>query len=102
MLSWDMEIAASYYTSYWVEMSEDGLAWNKVNEDAFVPVSKVADAMETAFFQTKLPANNRPYFFRVTGRTPFGTLGAPSDPVQGMGLDPMPPHRPVYCLGVPF
>lgn len=90
MLSWDMEIARSYYTSYWVEMSEDGLAWSKVNEDAFVPVSKVADAMETAFFQTKLPANNRPYFFRVTGRTPFGTLGTPSDPVQGMGLDPMP------------
>lgn len=94
MLSWDMEIARSYYTSYWIEMSEDGLSWSKVNEDAFVPVSKVADAMEKAFFQTKLPANNRPYFFRVTGRTPFGTLGAPSDPVQGMGLDPMPLTSP--------
>jgi hypothetical protein len=55
MLSWDMEIARSYYTSYWIEMSEDGLSWSKVNEDAFVPVSKVADAMEKAFFQTTAP-----------------------------------------------
>jgi uncharacterized protein len=94
MLSWDMEIARSYYTSYWVEMSEDGLSWEKVNEDAFVPVSKVEGAMEKAFFQTKLPANNRPYFFRVTGRTPFGTQGTPSDPVQGMGLDPLPISSP--------
>lgn len=94
MLSWDMEIARSYYTSYWIEQSEDGLTWKNVNEDAFVPVTKVAGTMEKAFFQTKLPANDRPYFFRVTGRSPFGSLGTPSDPVQGMGMDPLPMSSP--------
>ncbi len=94
MLSWDMEIAQSYYSSYWIEQSEDGLSWEKVNEDAFVPVYKAEGKMEKAFFQTKLPANDRPYFFRVTGRSPFGSLGTPSDPVQGMGLDPLPMSSP--------
>lgn len=94
MLSWDMEVAKSYYTSYWIEMSEDGLSWEKVNEDAFVPVTKVEGTMEKAFFQTQLPANDRPYFFRVTGRSPFGSLGMASDPVQGMGLDPLPMTSP--------
>lgn len=94
MLSWDLEVAQSYYSSYWIEMSEDGLIWEKVNEEAFVPVSKVEDQLGKAFFQTKLPANDRPYFFRVTGRSPFGSLGTPSDPVQGMGLDPLPMTSP--------
>lgn len=90
MLSWDMEVARAYYSSYWIERSEDGLSWEAVNDQAFVPVAKQATAPKRTFFQAKLPANNRPYFFRVTGRTPFGTKGAASDPVQGMGWDPLP------------
>ncbi len=101
MLSWDMEIARSFYTSYWIEMSEDGLQWDKVNQDAFVPMTKVEGVMEKAYFQAKLPANNRPYFFRVTGRTPFGTLGTPSDPIQGMGLDPLPITGPSIAAVFP-
>jgi hypothetical protein len=94
MLSWDMEVAQSYYSSYWIEMSDDGLSWTRVNEEAFVPVSKVEGSMGKAFFQTTLPMNDRPYFFRVMGRSPFGSLGTPSDPIQGMGLDPMPRSSP--------
>jgi uncharacterized protein len=93
-ISWDMEVAQSYYSSYWIEISEDGLSWEYVNEDAFVPVTKVEGQTTKAFFQTKLPENDRPYFFRVTGRSPFGSLGTPSDPVQGMGLDPLPMSSP--------
>ena len=93
-ISWDMEVAQSYYTSYWIEISGDGLSWEYVNKEAFVPVTKVEGQTTKAFFQTKLPENDRPYFFRVTGRSPFGSLGTPSDPVQGMGLDPLPMSSP--------
>lgn len=94
ILQWSMEIAQHYYTSYFIERSTDGLNWERVNELPYVQGINSLDQSNMAYYQVKVPENNRPYFFRVIGKTPFGSLGPPSDPVQGMGFDPLPIASP--------
>ncbi|MEM1358158.1 MAG: hypothetical protein AAGF89_08165, partial [Bacteroidota bacterium] len=95
VLSWDLEVASTFYVSYIVLRSSDGINFKKVNRDGlpFVPLVKPGQP-QIAFFTDSLPQNNQPYFYSVMGQTPFGTLGEMSDKVQGMGLDPQPTASP--------
>lgn len=92
-IKWRYNVLRSYYTSYNIERSADGLTWEQVNKSPFVPFTEPGRA-EVALYQAPFPENNRPYFFRVLGTTPFGDQGPPSDPIQGMGLDPLPESAP--------
>ena len=92
-VGFDVQFASDFYTGYYIERSVDGQAYRRVNDLPFVPVRE-ADGRDVAIYVDSLPDNNRPYFYRVVGVTPFGRTGPPSDPVQGMGLDPLPDGRP--------
>lgn len=94
-LNWDIGVARNYYSSYFVERSTDGVSWQSVNQDGqgFVPLLREGQAPVT-YFQDSLPLNNRPYFYRVKGKTPFGEIGPASIIEQGMGLDPQPNASP--------
>ncbi|MEM9524992.1 MAG: hypothetical protein AAGA31_00215 [Bacteroidota bacterium] len=99
-LDWDIELVSNYYSSYDIERSVDGVIWERVNEDPFTPVVK-ENTSPIATYQTDLPENNRPYFFRVNGRTPFSSKGPSSSPVQGMGKDPKPSFSPTLTGAFP-
>lgn len=94
-LSWDLETARTFYTSYYILRSEDGVTYSTVNRDslAFVPLLKEGLSPK-AYYQDSLPSNNRSYFYKVVGVTPFGIVGPGSGAVQGMGLDPLPSAPP--------
>lgn len=95
VLSWDLEVASSFYSSYYILRSEDGISFEKVNKEnlPFVPLVKPGQGNK-AFYQDSLPENNQPYFYAIVGLTPFGTLGEMSEMVQGMGLNPKPTASP--------
>lgn len=93
MISWNLEVARNYYSSYAIDRSVDGLTWEQINDSPFIPVSK-EDQAPRAYYQATFPENNRPYFFRVRGRTPFANYGQASNPVQGLGKDPLPATAP--------
>lgn len=100
VLSWDVEVARDYYTSYFIERSADGVEWERVNELPFVPLFK-DNQRPIAYYQVPLPENNRPYFLRVSGRTPFAQNGPPSNLTQGMGKDPLPETAPSIAGAFP-
>lgn len=100
VLSWDVTTARNFYTSYHIERSSDGISWERVNEEPFVPIFK-ENQRPVAFYQVPLPENNRPYFMRVIGRTPFAQDGPPSIIVQGMGKDPLPETAPSIAGAFP-
>jgi hypothetical protein len=85
MLQWPLWPASDHYTSYNIERSLDGLDWEQRNEHTFLPIIQNPD-QEFAFYPDSLEANGRPYFYRIIGRTPFGTDGPPSDVIQGAGI----------------
>ena len=91
VLSWNKERTKTFYSNYIIERSEDGTNYRQVHDKPFISLDQSPErSSEYAIMLDSLPANNTPYFYRVKGRTIFGEYGPPSDPVQGMGIDPMP------------
>ncbi|MCP4123083.1 MAG: hypothetical protein GY751_15125 [Bacteroidetes bacterium] len=101
MISWDKEIFSFFYVSYVIERSQDGVEWAAVHDMAYVPVDRAEDGSNLAFATDSLEQNNRPYFYRVKGRTVFDEYGPPSDAVQGMGIDPLPFYYPTITSVLP-
>ncbi|MEM6878361.1 MAG: fibronectin type III domain-containing protein, partial [Bacteroidota bacterium] len=83
-----------FYISYMVEKSEDGVSWVELNDVPFINTDRGPRGERYAYMVDSLEMNNKPYFYRVKGRTPFDRYGPPSDVVQGMGIDPQPTYYP--------
>ncbi|MBX2929152.1 MAG: fibronectin type III domain-containing protein [Saprospiraceae bacterium] len=98
-ISWNKTLFEQFYVSYRVERSDDGLLWESLRDKPFVTLARPGSSSEFMFMLDSLPMNNKPYFYRVSGRTVFDDFGAPSDPVQGMGIDPLPEYFP-YIVSV--
>jgi fibronectin type 3 domain-containing protein len=93
-ISWNKELFKQFYVSYRVERSEDGQLWQSLRDIPFVTLERPGVQTDYMFMIDTLPMNNKPYFYRVSGRTVFDDFGPPSDPVQGMGIDPLPEYFP--------
>ncbi|MEL6274423.1 MAG: hypothetical protein AAFU03_04830, partial [Bacteroidota bacterium] len=93
-VSWNKDLFASFYVSYQIERSTDGVTWTTVNDAPFINTDRGPRGEEFAYIVDTLANNNIPHFYRVMGRTPFDEFGPPSDPVQGMGIDPLPTFFP--------
>ena len=86
IVSWNKELFKSFFVSYVIERSEDGINWTIRNTSPFVGLDGKNGPEERAFMMDTLPHNGRPYFYRVIGRSIFDDYGIPSDPVQGIGV----------------
>ncbi len=93
-ISWNKEQFKQFYVSYRVERSEDGVIWQSLRDMPFVNLERPGVQTDYMFMMDTLPMNNKPYFYRVSGRTVFDDYGPPSDVVQGMGIDPLPDYFP--------
>lgn len=93
-VSWNKELFKQFYVSYRVERSEDGVIWNSLRDMPFVNLERPGVQTDFMFMVDTFAMNNKPYFYRVSGRTVFDDFGPPSDVVQGMGIDPVPDYFP--------
>ena len=92
MLTWDYNRVKSYYTSYYVEKSEDdGKTFRRLSN---VPVSNLNENDKRSsgrmHFTDTLHANGVTYQYRVRGINPFGETGAPSAVIKGQGVNMLP------------
>src|SRR6185369_3355288 len=71
------------YTAYIIEKSEDGKDFKPVSDLPYVPMSKVEQ--EEVHFVDSLAENDKPYYYRVRGITPFSEKGPASNIVTGTG-----------------
>jgi fibronectin type 3 domain-containing protein len=88
-LSWNREYLQKFYTSYIVERSDDdGHSYNKTSNTPFLNITENPDKQANNFYRVdSLPQNNKTYFFRIRGISPFGETGPPSEAVSGVGVD---------------
>lgn len=93
-VSWNKQRFEQFYVSYQVERSEDGVTFETLHEKPFINPNRSPRGEQYAYYVDTFEVNNKPYFYRVKGRTPFEEYGPPSDLVQGMGFDPMPTYYP--------
>lgn len=93
-ISWNKELFKQFYVSYRIERSEDGVIWQSLRNIPFVNLERPGVETDYMFMVDTFSMNNKPYFYRVSGRTVFDDFGPPSDVVQGMGIDPVPDYFP--------
>jgi hypothetical protein len=97
--SWDRRQAGIFFTSYYLERSEDkGKTFHRVNQQAFVQPSRGDQPLTSPpiMYIDSLPKNYQPYVYRIYGITPFGEKGQPTKNLPVMGYDktaPLPPQQ---------
>lgn len=88
-LRWPVKYLRSIYVSYTIERSEDkGKTYKRVNDKPFLNTNSSREE-DDYFIKLDSIENNKEYYYRVRGNTPFGEMGPPSEPVKGMGIDPL-------------
>ena len=91
LLVWNQLYYQRIYAAYYVERSEDGKNYQITTEQPYVAIQRdTAGAVPTRYLTAvdSLPQNDKTYYFRIRGLTPFAELGPPSDSViigQGRG-----------------
>jgi uncharacterized protein len=87
-LSWNTLYHQSIYSSYKVERSGDEGKTFMPADDLSFTTTRPANGKEShlAYYLDSLQQNNKVYFYRVVGITPFGETGPPSAVVKGTGL----------------
>jgi hypothetical protein len=85
-LSWATLLHTGTYSSYYIEKSEDGKIFKRLSDLPYVHMSNQQES-ETAFFVDSLDTNNKMYYYRIAGISPFGETGPPSNVVSGKGRE---------------
>jgi uncharacterized protein len=85
-ISWPTVFHKGVYTAYFIERSADGKKYQKISDLPFIQLSEGSNT-ETAYATDSLPENNKTYYYRIKGISPFGEVGPPSVAVRGAGTD---------------
>lgn len=88
MISWDTRYAQSFYSAYWIERSEDGKKFDRTSELPYV--NTYPDDMPDPGISYKIDSlkeNNKIYYYRIIGISPFGETGPASEIVKGEGAE---------------
>ncbi|HET9052752.1 MAG TPA: hypothetical protein VFM90_01165, partial [Cyclobacteriaceae bacterium] len=90
LISWNTRYSESIYSAYWIDRSEDGKNFKHTTEVPFVNVhaENVTDP-GVSYKIDSLAENNRTYYYRIVGITPFGENSPPSAIVKGEGIEPL-------------
>jgi fibronectin type 3 domain-containing protein len=80
LLSWNYQQLIEQYNAYYIERSEDGSQFRRINRN---PLTNVSGG-DRIFFTDSI-RNGQKYYYRVAGLTPFGETGPYSDTIQGCG-----------------
>lgn len=97
-LRWNVENIAPAFTAYWIERSEDGRNWTRLNNTAYTQATQNPNQEPDKYFyfsDTTITQNYVPYKYRLVGITPFGELSEPSKIIEAMGRDKSAPSAPV-------
>lgn len=87
VVSWEGEAMEQVFSAYNIERSDDGgKTFHKINDLPVVNISAYEDKkLRRMMYSDSIPFNEKEYFYRVTGITPFGEISKPSEVVSGLG-----------------
>ncbi|HEY8937295.1 MAG TPA: hypothetical protein VIM65_18845 [Cyclobacteriaceae bacterium] len=85
-LSWPTVFHKGIYSAYYIEKSEDGKKFQRTTDLPYVNMSQKKET-ESAYYLDSLNFNNKTFYYRVIGISPFAELSNPSTAVSGQGTD---------------
>lgn len=86
LLSWNYRTMEKLYNAYVPERSTDGTHFAPISETPITQMESAANPDKEQITYTDSIQNGITYYYRVAGITPFGSRGAYSDTISGMGL----------------
>lgn len=94
-LHWPAPTGPGAFTAYWIERSEDGIAWSRLNARPYLQAGSAASSAKEIFYTDTTAGYGMPHHYRLRGITSFGETSAPSVEVIAMGRDRTAPPNPV-------
>lgn len=94
-LIWQAFKGASAFTAYWIERSENGTEWKRLNARPYIQTGNSSEPATEIFYTDTTAGYYHPFQYRVRGITAFGETSVPSETVTAMGRDRTPPPNPV-------
>lgn len=85
MLNWNYKIHKTVFNSYFIERSDDGKIFKRLNELPYTSLNSGGKVDAKRIYYIDSIPNNKVHYYRVKGRTPFGELSPSSDIVSGKG-----------------
>lgn len=85
MLSWNYAIHNQVYNSYFVERSENGIDFQRLNDLPLTTLNNSEKTDPLRMFYTDSITNGKTYHYRIRGKTPFGEVSPVSEVVSGSG-----------------
>ncbi|MEP7323155.1 MAG: hypothetical protein ABI761_14615 [Saprospiraceae bacterium] len=96
-LRWDKVKHQDNFTAYFIERSDDGKTYNRLNKTPYLSDDFKQDSLSTEYFvyQDSTERNYKKYYYRIIGITPFAEYSAPSSAVIQYSIDKTPPPAPI-------
>ena len=86
-LSWNRELFQHIYTDYLVERSDNGKDFSPIGDLPFINTSSDENRLPRLMYRLdSLPENNKSYYYRIKGSTPFEETGPWSDTISGQAF----------------
>ncbi|OWW26521.1 hypothetical protein B4Q04_02205 [Zobellia sp. OII3] len=102
LLNWDFESLKDIYTSYLIERSEDRVTFHQLTgHPLFQAHNNDSKNPSASIFYTDSIVNNKKYYYRVRGISPFGENGPPSDIIEGIGYEALKFTPRIYKKEIP-
>ncbi len=87
LLTWEYEMFKGVFTSYYLERSENGNDFERLGDTPLVNLNdRPGSPAKRMFYVDTLSQNNKTYYYRVKGISPFGEISPPSEVVSGQGF----------------
>lgn len=85
-LSWRTDYLSSVYTSYILEKSIDGKSFQPADKNpAIIAIPENNENSKRMIKTDSLLDNKTKYYYRIRGKSPFGSIGPPSKTISGFG-----------------
>lgn len=94
IITWEYQLFKNIYTSYNLERSQDGKHFVPLSEEPLVNLNDRPNVpAKRMYYMDSLGQNDKNYYYRVNGISPFGEYGKYSDTISGQGK-PVLPYTP--------
>lgn len=87
-ISWEYQALKDTYTSYIIERSENGQKFDRLGDEPYINLNDNGNNpnLNNSFTDT-IPSNNKDFWYRVKGVTPFGEESPASKAIKAQGVD---------------
>lgn len=83
-IEWEVNGNIDLYTYFDIERSTNQEQWTKINELPYIYAAPEGATFDRVSYEDMDIEPGQTYFYRVCGKTPYGILSSPSEPVSGI------------------